>query len=957
MTRAERWKAIERLYHEAAERPREERPAFLEAACAGEDALRREVESLLASDGDTFLREPALDVAARQAGREGIRSFVGRRLGSYEVLSLLGVGGMSDVFRARDTTLGREVALKLLPRELAADPERLRRLDREARLLASLNHPGIATLHGFEQADGERFLVMELVPGTTLAEHLGRGPMPVAEAVAVSRQVAEALEAAHEKGIVHRDLKPANVKVTPDGRAKILDFGLAKALEATATEPADTTPTDERTREDVILGTPAYMSPEQARGQPVDRRTDVWAFGCCLYEALSGARAFAGHTTSDTLAAVLEREPDWGALPEATPAVLLRLLRRCLTKDLRRRLQHIGDARLELEEIEAAPDRPPRRSRRRWGAVPSLAGAALLGAVVTALGAWLAWHSAGEPARRPTHRLTLKLDGEAAGLRLTVAAFFIPFALSPDGARLVLRARGTKGSQLFIRELSGFETKALPGTGAATTPFFSPDGRWVGFGRAEDHKLWKISVSGGPPIEIGATDSPHNALWGANDEILFEGGADRLWSISATGGQPREIVVRDRRKDERISLRARIPGQDDLLVASIRPGEASLQVLSRQTGLRRELLRGGGGLVARYTPTGHLVYAHRNALFAVAVDPVRHEPVGVPVPLIHGIDDYFYHSNVALSDTGTVVYLPDDRVRYAELVWIDRAGKATPVPSGAGTEPYAFSLSPSGREAAVELVEGPSRRLWVLDLERGSKKLLVPEGESGAPVFSRDGAFVAYHSSRGGVHGGTESIHRKHADGTGDEETLFTRGSGWPSPEDWSPDGRSLLFTEYSSRGDCDIWIHSAGEPSPLLASPFNEWSATFSPDGRFIAFDSDDGGDSNVFVRPFPGPGPRTPVSIDGGSGPRWRSDGRELLYWGASGMMAVDVETQPVLRIGRPRAIFENRGWGRFDVTPDGRRFLTLRPREGEEGPIELRVVLNWFEELERLAPHPGR
>jgi Tol biopolymer transport system component len=948
-----RWPSVERLYNEALDRPREERAAFLEKACAGDEALRREVESLLDHGERPFLEEPALEVAAGAIGEE--RSLVGRRLGRYEVLSLVGAGGMGEVYRARDTTLGREVALKVLAREFSADPERLGRLEREARVLASLNHPGIATLHGVEQAEGQRVLVMELVTGATLAERLQRRPLPLAEALEVGRQMAEALEAAHERGVVHRDLKPANVKVTPEGRVKLLDFGLAKALEGTSSELA-TTPAEGATREGTVLGTPAYMSPEQARGQPVDRRADIWAFGCCLYESLVGRRAFGGDTTSDTLVAVLDREPDWGALPEATPEGTRRALRRCLTKDVRQRLQHIGDARLELQDTGAERSERSPPGRRRRLAPPSLVAAALLGALGAGMVGVLAWRSASgrrtaaPPDDRVT-RLTLKLEGETArALRLSVHTFFVPFALSPDGTHLVFQARGVQGRQLFVRELSGFETRPLPGTERATTPFFSHDGRWVGFWRAEGHKLWKVAVSGGPPVEIGATDAPQTALWGADDEILLEGAA-HLWSISSAGGQPRQILVGDRSEDERISLRSRIPGRSEILVASHRPGGAWLEVLSRESGKRRRLLRGGGMVVARFTPTGHLVYGDGDALFAVSMDLDRLEPRGVPVPVIDGIDHFFYHSNVALSDTGTVVYLPSEQVRRAELAWLDRAGRATPVTHGTSFEPYAFSLSPDGREAAIELIEGSGRGVWILDLERGSKRLLASEG--GAPLFSRDGAFVTYWSG----HGAEEPFLRRRADGTGGEERLFTHSFGWSAPADWSPDGRSLLFTAYSSRGDSDVWIHSGGRSSPLLASPFNEWSAAFSPDGRFVAFDVDEGGESNVFVQPFPGPGPRTPVSIGGGGSPRWRRSGR-LVYTGSGNrVMAVAVETEPVLRVGRPQVLFESGvGWSSYDVTADG-RFLVLSPRQIVAGPLELKVVLNWFEELERLAPRPGR
>jgi eukaryotic-like serine/threonine-protein kinase len=875
-------------------------------------------------------------------------SLVGRRLRGYEILSLVGQGGMGVVYRARDTALGREVALKLLPRELSADSARLGRLDREARLLASVNHPGIATLHGFEEADGQRFLVMELVPGLTLAERLRRGLLPMAEALAVGCQMADALEAAHERGVIHRDLKPANVKLTPDGRVKLLDFGLAKALEEAGSE-LGTQSADGATREGAILGTPAYMSPEQARGEAVDRRTDVWSFGCCLYECLSARRAFAGNTASDMLVAVLDQEPDWSALPAATPEVVRRLLRRCLTKDTRKRLQHIGDARLELDEAEAGPgerrENDPGPSRPLLG----LAGMAALLVGALGLGVWLGARKATQRVESPVARLTLRVEGEGTDSpRLSLQRFFIPLAISPDGTRLVLQARGTKGTQLFLREVSSFETKAIPGTEAATSPFFSPDGRWVGFWRAEDQTLWRVSVSGGPPVAIASTEAPWTGLWGEDDEILFDTDAG-LWSVPAAGGQPREIVVRDRVEGESVDLRAHVPGRRDLLVASGRPEEeAVLQILSRETGKRRRLLQGDGLLPARYAPSGHLVYASGGALFGVPVDRQTLEPVGSPAPLIDGIDRYHHHSNVALSDTGTVAYVPAEHIREPELAWMDRGGTLTPVPGGRG-DFSDVALSPDSRAAALVV----ARRVWILDLERGVKRLLTPEGSSRAPIFSPDGSSVTYVSQRGA--GGV--LCRRRADGTGAEERLTVRDSGWPEPTDWSPDGRSLLFNEYSSRGDADIWIYSEGKASRFVATPFNEQAARFSPDGRFIAFASDEGGEDHVYVQPFPGPGEKKAVSIEPSHAPQWGPDGRQLFYQGASGVMAVPLQTNPVLRPAPPQVLF------RVDflrtgamMTRDGRRLLAVS-RRMQEGPTEVRIVLNWFGELERLAPHPRR
>ncbi|HET6898591.1 MAG TPA: protein kinase, partial [Vicinamibacteria bacterium] len=922
MTGAERRAAAERLSAEARQRAPSEQAAFLKTACAGDDDLRREVESLLG-----------------QPDAAPTRSLLGRRLGGYEVVSFVGAGGMGVVFRGRDLSLGREVAIKFLPPEFASDPMRLARLDREARLLASLNHPGIATLFGLEEAEGQRFLVMELVSGPTLAERLQRGPLPVREAIAVARQMAEALEAAHEKGVVHRDLKPANVKITPEGRVKLLDFGLAKALEPSSTEVTSTQVNDV-TREGAIVGTPAYMSPEQARGQPIDRRTDVWGFGCCFYESLTGRMPFTGGTASDTFVAILEREPDWSALPDGLSEGARRLVHRCLAKDVRGRLQHIGDARVELEDADAvtattrAPVRPHARAIRP---LPLVAAALAGGALAAALAVRGPWRTGSAPvAERPVARLTLAVPADSRDLRLSVHRFFVPFAISPDASRLVFHARGAKGSQLFLRELSGYEVKPLPGTEQATTPFFSPDGRWIGFWRAEDRLLRKVSISGGPTIEVGPTDAPQSAWWLPGDEIVFETGlpTPRLWSIPTGGGAPREIAIGDRSPGERISLRGPLPGGRDLLVASMRGGDDSLDVLSRETGKRRRLLRGGRSLMAAYVRTGHVVYADGDALFAVPVDPARLEPVGDPVPVIDGVDHYLAHANAAVSEAGALVYLAADRVREAQLVWLDRSGVMTPVPGGQGSiDPNGLALSPSGHEAAVTVLEGTRRQVWSFDLERGTRSLLTAEGDSRSPIFSRDGAFITFASDRGGE----QTLDRRRLDATGEPERVVGPLSGWAYPEDWSPDGRSLLFTQWTARGDSDVWVQENGVARPLIATRYSEESPRFSPDGRFIAFHADDGGVSHVYIQPFPGPGPRTAVSAELGGFPRWGPDGRELFYLNGTRMRVASVETRPALKVGAVRTLFEGGLAYSFLVAPGARRFLTVSLRAAEAGPIE--------------------
>ena len=956
---------ISDLYHRAQECAPEERRAFLENACNGDRALLEEVESLLRYEADAarFLEAPAAVMAGDLARTSDRSPMIGRQLGPYTISALLGAGGMGEIYRAHDSKLGRDVAIKILPSHFTADPERRSRFAREARLLATLNHPHIGAIYGLEDFDGVTALILELVEGPTLADRLARGPLPIAEALAIARQVAEALDAAHEKGILHRDLKPANIvlqgattasgPLSSDTRAKVLDFGLGKMMTLRPDrDPAHPTlDSGDGTADGRILGTPAYMSPEQARGQVVDKRTDIWAFGCCLYECLTGRSAFAGPTVTDTLAAVLDKDPDWGALSDGVPHTVRRLLRRSLAKDVRQRLQHIGDARLELEEIASDAIEPSAAVRRPRRTMPVLLGGAALLATVTGLAFWLVGQWPTAHTEIAAARLMLKIEGDTAeNLRLPVDRFFTPFALSPDGTRLVIRAFGNGRSQLFLRELSGFETRPIPGTEHATTPFFSPDGNWIGFWRAEDRILRKVSLAGGSPIEIAQTDVPIVALWTSNDEIVIEGG-DRngeLWSIPASGGTPEAIAIRDRSAGELISLRAQLPGSNDLLVASPGADGTWLQVLSRETGKRRRLLRGGSNVVARYTGTGHLVFSDGDTLLAVPVNQ-RFEPVGDPTPVLHGIDQVHRHSNVAVSDNGTVIYVPADRVREEELVWLDRDGNATPVPGG--QVPFkTVALSPDGREVAGDLVEGTKVQVWVRDLKRGAQRLLVSEGDSYQPIWSRDGRFITYWSTPGNT-----SVFRKRADGTGSAELLM-RGRKNLRLEDWSPDGRSLLFSEYTNRGDTDVWIYSDGKAMPLLSSPSNEAEARFSSDGRWIAFEADDGGATHVYVQPFPGPGRRIAISAEEGGRPVW-IDGGRLLFLSSGRMMVVDVQTHPDLRAGRPRPLNGRRD-ARASImpSPDGRQFLMLSPR-AMEGPIELRIILNWFQELERLAPHPLR
>jgi serine/threonine protein kinase/Tol biopolymer transport system component len=972
----ERWRQLDRIFIDAVQRPAEQRARFVEDACRTDATLRAEALALLeaADESSEFMATSALEYLAKTVAATGWSLEPGDRVGAYLVLDRLGAGASGEVWRARDERLGRDVAIKIVLPHASSDSARLRRFAEEARLAGSLNHPNLLTVHDVGEHAGLPMLVTEFLDGQSLRRYLEAGPLPVGKALNVALGISRGLAAAHTRGIVHRDVKPENVFIRSNGDVKILDFGLAKLLPAVGSQL-----TAERlTIDGWVLGTAGYMAPEQVRGEPADARADLFAVGVITYEMLAGSNPFKRASIVETMHATLTADvPDLAAAGRGIPTAVAKLAMRLLEKSPPARFQSAHDLVWALEQlaevsvIDRTPSRVATASRRIWWrgleetgsdanepsatrrprrAVPILLGGAVLIAIATGLASWL-------EARRPTAHtqsavphLLLKIEGETAeNLRLQVDRFFTPFAVSPDGRRLVFRARGNGRSQLFLRELSGFGISPIPGTEMATTPFFSPDGQSIGFWRAEDRILRKVSLSGGSPIEIAATDVPLIALWTSSNEIVIEGGGQKgeLWSIPAGGGTPKAIAVRDRSDGELISLRARVPGSHDLLVASTGADGTWLDVLSRETGKRRRLLRGGSNVLARYTGTGHLVFSDGDALRAVPVNQ-RFEPVDASTPVLHGIDQGHGHSNVALSDNGTVIYLPADHVREAELVWVDRHGNPTPVPGG--RLPFlSVALSPDGREVAGDLAQGTTLQVWVLDLERRAKRLLVSEGDSRWPIWSRDGRFITYWSTAG-----NSSVFRKRADGTGSAQLLM-RGLPPLKLEDWSPDGRSLLFSAYTSRGDTDLWIYSDGKAMPFLSGPSNELSGRFSPDGRFIAFEADDGGVSHVYVQPFPGPGPRTAISADEGYSPAW-IDGGRLLFLSPSRMMVVDVQTLPDLRVGQTRPLNERRDVrGKLLIpSPNGRQFLMLSPRS-MDGPIELRIILNWFQELERLAPHP--
>ena len=959
----DRWLKVEQLYNDALERDEAEREAYLREVCGGDDALRSEVESLLRNEkkAGSFLDAPAVEVAAKIFDQNSGQSMIGRRLGTYDVVSLIGLGGMGEVYEARDTKLGRDVAIKVLPSAFLHDPERLSRFQREARLLASLNHPNIATIHGLEQSGGVRYLVMELVPGKTLAERVAKTGLPVDEALKIATQIAVALEAAHEKGVIHRDLKPANVKVTPEGHVKVLDFGLAKAFANDGGPDLSIAPTltGMASEEGRILGTPAYMSPEQARGKAVDKRTDIWAFGCVLYELLTGKMAFRGETLGDTIAAVLEKEPDWQALPDSTPAKVLELLRRCIRKDPQRRLRDIGDARIEIEDALAAPDAKPTAaapaSMSRLFAV--VAAGLVIGAAVMGFG----WWRATRPVDRPLVRLDVDLGPDVSlGSR-----FGTGIIISPDGARMVYVSQG----RLFTRRLDQPNATELAGTQGANAPFFSPDGQWVGF--FAQGKLQKISVDGGSAIALcdGATNNSSSGSWGEDDNIIAalnsSGGLSR---IPSGGGLPTPVT--DLRDGEITHRWPQIlPGGKAVLftvdTATLGFDAANIEVMSLVDRRRKTLVR--GGTFGRYLPSGHLVYVNRGTLFAVPFDVDRLEVHGTPAPVLGQIGHIAENGSAQLdfSQTGTFIYRSGGAgVGLSTVAWLDGAGKAQPLLAKPGAHSN-LSLSPDGQRLAVEVWEGSAADIWVYDWQRDTMTRLTFTGSVNHPVWSPDGRYIVFREAREGI-----SVIR--SDGSGKPQPLI-QSKRTPVPWSFTPDGKHLSFFETGSGTGFDLWtvpLESdnaglrAGKPEVFLQTPADERWPSFSPDGRWIAYSSDESGTYQVYVRAFPDKGGQWQISDSSGKWPMWSRNGREIFFETSDNHIMVAAYTVK----GDSFMADKSRTWSEkqlgtaiagllnFDLVHDGKHIVALMPvdtSEDQQAQNHVIFLENFFDEVRRKVP----
>ena len=891
----------------------------------------------------------------------------GSRLGAYDITAQIGEGGMGQVFRATDTKLKRQVAIKTLPPSLASDHDRLARFQREAEVLASLNHPHIAGIYGLEESEGVSALVMELVDGEDLSQRIARGAVPMDEALPIAKQIAEALEAAHEQGIIHRDLKPANIKVRPDGTVKVLDFGLAKALDTAASrqQTADGSPhsptitSPAMTQAGTILGTAAYMSPEQARGRRVDKRADIWAFGCVLYEMLTGRRAFESEDVPLTLANVLQREPDWHALPSNVHPLLATFLRGCLAKDPRERLRDIGDIRLVLDGMsELAGTRGQRSDSAPWQRPASVAAMVFGAAAVIALTIWAFTRRAPAPPPLVSRTLVVLPSTQALepiGRRV--------IAISPSGTHVVYVAN----RQLYVRAIDELEARSLAATEETrpSDPFFSPDGQWIGFYSNRDGALQKVALRGGAAVHLAAAPTIHGASWGEDDTIVYGQEGQGVLRVSAHGGKPDVLVAVG--IPERVQQPQLLPGGQFILYTRCVSGGCSTpatwdaaQVVIEELATGRRTVAVQGGADARYLVSGHLIYAVGNTLRAIRFDLQRRAVIGGAVPLVEGVSRAGISgaANAAVSRTGTLVYWEGENEFPRSLVWVDRAGHEEIIP--ASPRPYYTPRLSPDETRLIVYANDADRDLWVWNFARANFARLTstPSTELSGTWLPPNGTRVVFNSDIEG----TRALYWRKADGIEAVEPLLKNPRPlWPMSI--TPDGTQLIYAqgEYQNPDLHILTLDSERRTAPLQVTATD---AEISPDGRWLAYTSRVSGRAEVYVGPFPSVHlERWPISTAGGTEPLWSRDGRELFYRVQSGaVMRVQVETTSSFAASMPTVVVGARyeqGRRSYDISRDGKRFLMLKTAAGSDpnsGPAGLRqivVVQNWFEDLKARVP----
>jgi serine/threonine protein kinase len=943
------WSDLEALFHEALARLPAERGTFLAERCAGRPELRVQVEAMLcAHDG----AGSATDVGTVTTHA---RLAPGTRVGAFEIAALLGAGGMGEVYRARDTKLQRDVAIKVLPRAFTTNPDWSARFEREARILATLNHPHIAAIYGVEEADGVRALVLELVEGETLADRLRRGPLPLEEALTVARQIAEALELAHEKGIVHRDVKPANVKLAPDGTVKVLDFGLAKIV--AGDRPGldlSQVPTaiGDVTHEGVIVGTAAYMSPEQARGKPVDKRTDIWAFGCVFYEMLTGKAAFPGDTISDVISSILGREPEWETLPAKTPTGIRRLLRRALEKDRQERLPDIGVVRLEIKEALTPPSATvfdevhvPRRGRKR---VITYVFAAVSSAVAIAFGVLLLRSAPADD--RPPMRFSVVPPPNA-----TLSTSTSP-AVSPDGRRIAFSATRAGTSLLWIRELDALDAQPLPGTDLGTSPFWSPDSRTLAF--FSGGVLQTIDASGGPARKVCDCPGMVEGTWNADGVIVVGSVTGGLFTVPAKGGTPTPLTAPDTARGE-TSHRSPffLPDGRHLLFLALPSNEILLGSLDSKEATR--LLTAESQAV--FVAPSSLLFVQRGWLVLQALDVQRGTLVGDAVPVAEQVFSFPAPNRLAafgVSSNGVLAYRTFPLDTRTQLTWVDRAGKVLGAvePPGRYRNP---ELSPDGTRVALEVSDpqNHSQDVWLVDLVRGvSSRFTFDAANDIYPIWSPDGNWIMFGSDRSGAF----NLYQKRANGTGSEERVV-RSPTPMVPYSWASNG-SVVVYRVGNSAPFNMGILPLAEPrTPRLVEPsrFNQSYGQVSPDGRWLAHTLNEGGRYEVYLRRLEDPdSAKWQLTKDGAVFPRWRGDGRELFYYAVDGRLtAVPIAGAIAPDVGAAVPLFEARMLNgpaiptgfrqQYDVARDGQRFLLNVPIE--QGTASSITVLTNFLSLQ--------